>query len=300
MTSTGTFVCDNSSLENFKNWGMAISSAFATFGWVQTADTGQVNWSTISTVPNGYVYEVWKANDAQAATLPIYVKAWYGNISAVVVSFAVTVGTGSDGAGTITGAISFNQQVVNGNGLVSGGVSGQGSTPLPCYFSGDAGEIRMLLWTTNTSASSAFGIERSKDATGAKTAQYFTCLFVTTQASTTNIGQQTTLNASSVANRENTLISTNCSSGMNTGLFGAQIAVFPIFPLFGQLGNPMLGWMSACAADVTNNTTVNVLSMYGSTHTYFACKDGPTNGSYQNIGTCARNGAFSAVLMRFE
>src|SRR6266478_9217496 len=104
-TSTGNSVNDNSSLANFKSWAQAISNAISGFGWVQTGDTGQVNWGSIASVPSStYVYEIWKANDAAAATLPIYLKIEYG-FSATVPRIRMTVGTSSNGSGTITGGV---------------------------------------------------------------------------------------------------------------------------------------------------------------------------------------------------
>ncbi len=41
-------VCDNSTYANYSQWASAISGAFASFGWVQTSDTGQVMWSGMS------------------------------------------------------------------------------------------------------------------------------------------------------------------------------------------------------------------------------------------------------------
>src|ERR1039458_8773880 len=80
MTSNQALVRDNSTLANFKNWATAISAFFITAGWTRTADTGQVNWSTIAVVPGAgsYVYEILQTNDGFTT---YYLKGEYGTHS---------------------------------------------------------------------------------------------------------------------------------------------------------------------------------------------------------------------------
>lgn len=297
-TATSNQVADNSSLANFKAWAQAISNAFSTFGWTQTADTGQVNWGSIASVPSStYVYEIWKAADAAAATTPIYLKMEYG-FSSTQVGVRVTVGTGSNGSGTITGATSFNSLILNFNNSV---IANQGATAYSCYFSGNAGEFRMLMWVGNNTAVMTFGIERSKDATGAVTTDYFTAINVNnTTSATSQARQQTTLTGSTVTVAETTLISCGLSANNGTGAFGGTVAAFPVFPLIGKLGNPMLGFMTCVASDVADGVSVTVATMYGATHTYIACKTSTTLGGFQRQGVYASNGSANAMLMRYE
>ena len=168
-TATSNKVCDNSSLANFKSWAQTVGAALAAFGWVQTADTGQVNWGTIAAVPAGYVYEVWKANGPLAAAMPIYLKIEYGS-SGTQVNMRFTAGTGSNGAGTINGVVCSNTpwQVTNN-------WANQGATTFPCYFSGDADEFRMWMWGSPSGTptiATFFAVELSKDASGNKTDAY--------------------------------------------------------------------------------------------------------------------------------
>ena len=361
-TATGNYVCDNTTLPNWKSWCMAISNAFAAFGWVQTADTGQVVWTatvltltqvavsgsdavyswascmsviitgfatgannvtaTLTAVSGGasgtvtvtkvsqanethagsgtttavaavpastYVYEIWAANDSQASTLPIYVKMNYG-YATTTPRLQVFVGTGSNLAGTLTNALSgFNAaQTTFANG---------GATTYPCYFSGDAGEFRMMLWVTyNSNAQYALNIERSKDGTGAKTADYFTVIVL---GSLTSV-QQTCTGVSTAIAYENWPVAVTCGSGnRGTGFWNSSVAAFPFFPLLGTLGNPMLGLMACIAADVNDNATVTVATLYGGTHTYIASKGGTTT-QIQNAARAQSNGNAGALLMRYE
>lgn len=94
MAASQSFLaCDNSTLTNFKAWGQAISNALSTSTWTQTSDTGQVNWSSIASVPGSgaYVYEIWQPNDGLTA---FYLKAEYGNFSGTnMPSIRVSIGT---------------------------------------------------------------------------------------------------------------------------------------------------------------------------------------------------------------
>src|ERR1039458_1237798 len=124
-----------------------------------------------TTVPSSaYVYSIWVSQDAASSTQPIYVKMAYGN-STSALHLQVTVGSGSNGTATITNPVSSAPwDVVYQN-------SNNGATTYPCYFSGDAGEFRMFMWQTVAVANGViFIIERSKDSSGAKTADYFSAL----------------------------------------------------------------------------------------------------------------------------
>lgn len=90
----------------YRAWGGEISSYLSTVGFVQTADTGQVNWATatkpgVSTYTD---YEIWRFNDTLQATAPIFFKLRYGTGSSTFYPvMTLDVGTGSNGSGTLTG-----------------------------------------------------------------------------------------------------------------------------------------------------------------------------------------------------
>jgi hypothetical protein len=286
-TATSNVVSDNSSLANFKSWAQFISNFFTTAGWTQTTDTGQVNWGTIASVPSStYVYEIWKAADSQASTTPIYVKVEYG-FSSTQVGIRITTGTGSNGSGTLTGATMGPYVIANGT------TANQGGTTYPCYASGDAGEIRFMMWQSNTTAEQIFGIERSKDSSGAKTTDYFS-LLATGANSSGSFVQQTTL-AALVTLREQNWVAVACSNASNTETFNSTTAANPVFPLVGKLGNPMLGFCMTTANDVAEGASVTV-NIYAANHTYIATK----LGSISNMSKFTTSGSSTAALMRYE
>ena len=104
----------------FREWGLELATQLAAVGLVQTADTGQINWVTvtrpIANTEGGF--EVWRFADVQQATAPVYFRIGYGTHGvATAPRIQVTVGTGTDGAGTLTGtALTI---IRNANGSVT-------------------------------------------------------------------------------------------------------------------------------------------------------------------------------------
>lgn len=90
----------------FREWGSELNTKMALVGLIQTADTGQINWVTV-TRPSANTdagYEIWRFDDSLQGTAPIYFKLYFGaggNIS--IPRMRVQVGSGSNGSGTITG-----------------------------------------------------------------------------------------------------------------------------------------------------------------------------------------------------
>lgn len=103
----------------FREWGSEFSTNLAACGLVQTADSGQINWATVTRagVNSNAGYEIWRFNDAMQSTAPIYLRFDYGTGGATASPrIQVTVGTGSNGSGTITGtALSIARPFVNSN-----------------------------------------------------------------------------------------------------------------------------------------------------------------------------------------
>lgn len=300
-TTTTNVVCDNSSLANFKSWGQAIGAALTTLGWVQTADTGQVNWGTIVAVPSStYVYEIWRANDALQSSMPIFMRIEYG-FSSTSPRIQVTVGTASNGSGTITG------QVVSSApwALTSTTFANLGATTFPCYFSGTSAEFRMMMWATNganpsgsLSQCTLLVIERSKDTSGNNTADYVTV--ATLQNLVTNqAGFQQSFSASATGRRSTGVNAITLNFGANSGTAFGTTAAYPVFPDVGKVGNQMLGLMTVYAADVTDQSICTAASMYGSTHTYIAFVGGDFS-QFLGSGRVANFTTPISGLMRYE
>jgi hypothetical protein len=293
-TATANLPCDNSTAANYRLWAAFISQSFYNFGWTQTSDSGQATSGSIGSLPNwsgvalpsniATNYEVWKAADSAASTTPIYVKVEYGTSGAVEIR--VTVGSGSNGSGAITGTTTGALIPTNNTTYAN-----NGSTLYPSFASGTAGEIRFMLYQ-GTGDCTVFGIERSKDTSGNVTTSYVT--FLCANAAGTNAWLQYTLYLGGLSLNDN-WVTTTGSNQMGTGNYFGTTAAYPIFPMVGFVGNPMLGFLSAQASDVGEGAMITI-SIYGGNHTYIATKV----SNFASMGKMNLNGNSGACLMRYE
>lgn len=101
-TASWSTVVDHTSDVGFRAWGSELSGKLAAVGMVQQADTGQINWSTVvrSAVNVAAGYEIWKTPSGG-----LCLKIEYGTdqASATAPKIWFTIGTGSNGSGTLTG-----------------------------------------------------------------------------------------------------------------------------------------------------------------------------------------------------
>lgn len=90
-------------------WALALSTAVKAVGLTQTTDTGQVTWGSVAhpgTTNTKVGYEVYSFNDSSQSANPIFFRIDYGtgaSTSGANPNTWLTVGTGSNGSGTITG-----------------------------------------------------------------------------------------------------------------------------------------------------------------------------------------------------
>src|SRR5262252_6500665 len=185
MTSQTFLFCDSSTVAMFKQWGQAISTAFSTFGWTQSSDTGQVSWGSISSVPaaNAYVYEVWTPNDGLTN---FYLKVEYGNGQGQtnLPTVRLSIATATNGSGTLTGLV---MGPLYTNNIATYTTTGT-TTSYECDFSGAAGRFAALMWrNAPNGAPQFFGVERSVNSSGTYTSSHVT---VVTAGPNTNSGNR--------------------------------------------------------------------------------------------------------------
>lgn len=125
---------------DFRAWGSGIAAQLAAIGLVRTADTGQINWSTVTkpaAINTAAGYEIWRFDDALQATKPVFIKIEYGVGGAVDrPSFWFTFGTQTNGAGTLGGQLSARNQSQSAGSKAAGVL-------LPSYCAGDASGFRL-------------------------------------------------------------------------------------------------------------------------------------------------------------
>lgn len=246
----------------FRARGLWISDQLTALGWAKTADTGQIDWATVTkpTVANTVAgYEIRQSNDAFA---DIYVKIEYGSAANVgVIGFWWTFGAGSDGAGAITGVKTVRKQTA---GTATGAV---GCTDYVC---GNASRFWVLL-AANTSAGTMTntlaggGVQRTTDASGVDTATGFFAFHVMGPNACTT--EYVGFSAGSGGVR----------SGFGSMLLGAAprpgsasaIPVYPIYmytPTAFQIARDFVAIPNAYASLASTHT----FSLMGSNRTYIA------------------------------
>lgn len=167
----------------FRAWGYELTYNMALAGIIQTDDTGQIDWTTVTfpgTNTTAAGYTIHRFNDVLQANTPIYFKMEYGRGSAASnPAMWVTVGSGTDGAGTITGTIFARRLMTPNNnaGLID--------YPLPTFINVSDGFVG-IAWkcdaaaapTSNISLSMNGGLflMRSTDETGNATQTGMTIL----------------------------------------------------------------------------------------------------------------------------
>jgi hypothetical protein len=150
----------------FRVWGKAISDALTAIGFIKTADTGQINWASVTRpgVGTSAGYEIRILNDSLHATCPIYVKIEFGTESTTATRPAIwfTVATGSNGSGTLNGTTIFARTSV-ANATTSG---------IDQQFAGAACMVSGAAWlsyggaVTGSGCRFHFGIHRTCDSDG--------------------------------------------------------------------------------------------------------------------------------------
>lgn len=108
-TATFTTVIDQSTDAAFRTWVAEMITQIAGVGCVQTADTGQINTATVTrAIANTAAgYTIWKFSDSS-----LFFKLEFGSGTAnTYPQMWITVGTGSNGSGTLTGQLSSRNTI---------------------------------------------------------------------------------------------------------------------------------------------------------------------------------------------
>jgi hypothetical protein len=157
--------------EEFRAWGKAVSDAIQLGGIVKTADTGQIDWATVSkpaAINTSQGYEIYRFADSLQSTAPVFFRLDYGSGSdAKYASLWLTVGTGSDGNGTITGVVIDSYQITHAN-------SGS-ATNKSIITSFTNGLVISLIQATSGGYGMYFTLERTHDSTSADTSAGVMC-----------------------------------------------------------------------------------------------------------------------------
>ncbi len=254
----------NDTDEHFRAWGSAISDALTAVGLVQTADTGQIDWDTVSKPTSSGTmqgYEIWRFDDGSLQTSnPTYIKIEYGSASQTnYPGLKVTVGHATDGAGTLTGETTTVFNIY---------VSSATTSSRDSYISGDTGRVSVLLFIGGGySYSCGFYIERLKDDDGSANADGINFVRFSGYGSY-SFGQQM-LPASGAAYPSTAHTSAVCAAPpAGQGSYGTNIGLYPIYPNLGYCGNPDMGGLVYFTDDIDSDGSIIDVTMYGTTHSF--------------------------------
>jgi hypothetical protein len=122
-----------------------VSDLLTAAGLTKTADTGQVDWATASR-PAGTAtsvgYEI-RTIPVSTGTLTVKIEYMTGNSYTTNFGLLWSFGTGSNGSGTITGALGATISQITNYGLSADSVA------YPCYASTWDGGFALVLWPQN-------------------------------------------------------------------------------------------------------------------------------------------------------
>lgn len=279
IASTNTVV-DQTSDAAFRTWvAEVITMLFTTLGVTQTSDTGQINTSTVTRVATtntaaGYV--IGRFNDTAQSTSPVFFKLEFGTGSTQPTSPAmwITVGTGSNGSGTLTGVVT-GRTAMGTFGAIS-----SISTPFitrGCYSA--AAGVLWINWKqggtgTGSTSLSGFVIFRSADSAGVVTTDSVHLLSssgVATPSSTGGCVQVISYLTSTAYN------SASPFTGTNEYFFMPWAALSTLFTTNTQLGpffsyTPVIGitpWLGMAVVTEFGINSTDTFALVGSTtHTY--------------------------------
>ena len=121
-----------------RSQGSELNSEMLAAGCTQTADTGQIDWLTVTATTANQVlgYETWSIM-AGALKMKITYQTSTTLATDKCLRLTVVIGTGTDGAGNITGVL-FSMPITTANNLVSAGNK-------PSFIS-EASDFFALIW----------------------------------------------------------------------------------------------------------------------------------------------------------
>ena len=109
-------VIDHSSDAGFRAWAQEFHALLLAAGWVNTADTGQVDLTTMlkPAAITAAGYKIYYLNDSLHASAPCYLKWEPGSGgTSTAPQFHCTLGVATNGAGTLTGVFSARSACVH-------------------------------------------------------------------------------------------------------------------------------------------------------------------------------------------
>lgn len=278
---------DHNGDTGFRAWGSELSARLQAAGLVQTSDTGQVNWLTV-TRPSSNVYsgyEIYQLDDSLSGARPIFLKFEYGTGGgATVPSIRVTVGNGSNGSGTLTGLLTSARPITVSNGSAS-----SSTTDFPSWLCVTDGFIGLFhksgMSGTGAGRGNLFSLTRTCDDDGVPTTDGATCYFGNTSGSSQKIVEHLDFvnSANYVASDGSQCVIPGSPS---SSLVGLTVQVYRhMFPM--PRVRPVWSHFQVLNAETSANTTFETIPVGTVTPRTYICLGANSGQSSINLATAS-------------
>jgi len=264
---------------HFRAWINELHTSLTTFGWVQTTDTGQINFATVTRPSGASIYQgyaIYKMGDGLQSTCPVFIRIDFGTGQQVAgntpsIKLQVTIG-GTDGAGNLTGVIS-NQWTLQGD--VSGSTSNIRSA-------GTSSSFQCAYWVV-TDTGFGFAIGRDLDTSGNDTVNGVNIVVWHDRAAGPTFEKWAQFLANVNTGVGVGVLETQWYgpiSAQSTQIAGGNTGVGAVRVPFGLLRNPMKTVLVFARTDFTVETTTAV-TIYGGSHTFLMLR--PSGGGNRTL-----------------
>jgi hypothetical protein len=258
----------------FREWGLEFATKLAACGLTQTADTGQINWATVtrpaSNTEGGF--EMWRFNDTAHSTTPIFIRFGYGTASGTTTPrIQITVGSGSNGSGTITGTAPFTINTLGPFGTAS--TTDTTYNSYMCYNT-DVGALGMF-WKVGNGNSFQLVIARDVDSSGVPNTDGCNVV-INAQSFLTAACMR--LTAGSITAKQTATTSANlCMDPFSPGnsAVGSDFQAYVGFGCFPRV-RPVMGYCGVRDSEIPLGTTFSVALVGATPYTYIS---GPNNAN---------------------
>lgn len=258
-------------------WCAAVHAALIACGLVQTADTGQVTPSALGPTSTNNAttgFLVYRFNDTLQATAPVFIKVEFGagnwtvGASGKVPQCWITVGTGTNGAGTITGVQSARIPVQM---TATQAASTIVPANFPIWTSGGANRIAQVQVRSgvNSGGNGFWAVERTKDASGNDTNEGVHIITSQDTSGTPNKNYQCQTIIFAIATAQALAAGPMCVVNNDGTATDAGNTGFYPWQMSSKRGgeNPPMNVLSYWFGDLAGSADV-IVSVYGVNHTY--------------------------------
>lgn len=269
-TQTWVSAIAHSNDADFRAWGSELSGKLAAAGLVKHTDTGQINWSTVTrpAASTAGGFEIWRFDDSLQATAPIYLKIEYGSgNNAAHPQIWLTVGTGTNGSGTLNGTVSDRNPVA-----FSGAASAGNYPSYLCVAAGFVGLLHKSGASGSSTGFAFFAVSRTHDTAGDATGNGFFVLWGAPSAAMACNSQSVRTAATAVAYTASNIYT--CVPGQPAGsLVGADYQVYPVMGIGPRVYvHPTLA--TVIASEVPAGTTFSVAMVGAAARTLLSVGSG--------------------------